>query len=98
MSQFFVDFRIPQPLTQEFVSLIPAHRARVNELMSQGKILSYSLAMDRSRVWAVVQAASVEDAESIADSLPLSPYMHWDVHELMFHNSVQLALPAMSMN
>ena len=98
MNQYMVEIELPGTITDEFASLIPFQRARVNILMFEGKILSYSLSEDRSRLWVVVNAASVDDAHSIIASFPIFHFVRFTVHELMFHNSVRLLHPQFSLN
>lgn len=45
---FMVEFELPESLTEYFLSLVPSQRETVEILMSEGKIRSYSLALDRS--------------------------------------------------
>jgi hypothetical protein len=58
MTAYMVRCALPPEFSAEFISLIPAHRARVNELMREGKIVFYTLALDRSTVWAGVTGES----------------------------------------
>jgi muconolactone delta-isomerase len=97
MQQYMVDFFLPE-FTEEFVALIPQHRLRVNKLMSRGVILSYAVSADRTRSWAMLVAKSKGEAERILRTLPLFPLIEYEMRELMFHNSVSMALPAISMN
>jgi muconolactone delta-isomerase len=98
MRQFMIEFRIPQPMTEEFAGLIPAQRARVSELMAEGRMLNYSLSMDRAKLWTVMVGESSASVRRLVRSLPLTPYMEWEMSELMFHNALSLAMPAVSMN
>jgi hypothetical protein len=93
-----IDIELPGTITDEFASLIPFQRARVNLLMFEGKISSYSLSMDRSRLWVVVNAASEDDAYSIIASFPIFHFVQFKLHELMFHNGVRLLDPQFSLN
>ncbi len=98
MSQYMADIELPDVITDEFASLIPFQRAKVNELMSEGKIAGYSLSMDRTRLWVVLTAGSVEEARSIVASFPIFPFIQFKIHELMFHNSVRQFQPHFSLN
>ncbi len=98
MNQFMADITLPETITDEFAALIPFQRARVNVLMFEGKILSYSLSMDRSRLWVVVSAATVDDAHSIIASFPIYHFVRVQVQELMFHNGTHLLHPQFSLN
>jgi hypothetical protein len=98
MTEFLVTITFPQQLSREFLSLIPAHRIRVNELMQNGVITSYSLAADRSMLWITLLAESTESADLALANLPLYPYMKYTIHELMFHNTPMFATPRFSVN
>ncbi len=93
-----IDIDLPQPITQEFADLIPEQRALVNTMMGEGKIASYSLSMDRSRLWVIVNAETSEDARGIIASFPIVPFIKFKVEELMFHNSVRFLRPQFSLN
>ena len=96
---FMVEFEIPSPLTVGFMRKIPAHRKMVHRFLADDKIVSYTLAMDKSKLWMVVKAETEFDAEAIIAELPLSSYMTPIIHPLMFHNnSFDLRLPALSLN
>ncbi|MFK8100910.1 MAG: muconolactone Delta-isomerase family protein [Saprospiraceae bacterium] len=91
---FMVEFELPVPLTPELLSLVPEHRMAVNRLLTSGKIKSYSLAADYSKIWAIfVGKSEFEVMESIS-MLPLSEYMVPRVDSLAFHNEAfELATP-----
>lgn len=95
--QYMVEFKVPDPITQEIISLIPDQREVVENLFAAGKLAIYSLAEDRSMLWAIFVASSESELITLIDKLPLSSYMDYDYHHLMFHQSVQL-LPALSLN
>jgi len=98
MTQYLVDIHLPGSITDEIASLIPFQRTRVNALMSEGTISDYSLSMDRSKLWVVVNAATEDDVRSVIASFPIFPFIQFTVHELMFHNSVRLLHPQFSLN
>lgn len=96
---FMVEFEVPADLTAGFMRKIPAHRKMVHQFLAADKIVNYTLAMDKSKLWMVVKAETVSDVEEIISELPLSPYMTPIIHPLMFHNSsFDLRLPALSLN
>lgn len=97
LRQYMVEFDIPQPLTEDFLDIIPDQRTVIDRLFTDGKLLSYTVASDRTRVWAVMIAESESELLSYIDRLPMTPYMDYDYNELMFHNTVHL-MPAMSLN
>lgn len=85
-------------MDEAFMAKIPEQRAKINEMMEQGHILSYSLAADRSKLWCIVSADTAFDALSLISEFPLIDYMTPDVIELMFSNVVSLRVPMFSLN
>jgi hypothetical protein len=94
---FMVEFELPESLTEDFLSLVPSQRETVEILMSEGKIRSYSLALDRSVLWVIMESESEFDVMEIISQLPLSDFMHPYISELMFHNSA-MAINRFSLN
>ena len=89
---YMVEFELPESLSEEFLALIPEQRNTVDYLMSEGKIRSYSLAMDRSVLWVIMEADSEFEVMETIAQLPLSDHMHPYISELMFHNMADMAL------
>ena len=89
---FMIEFDLPENLTEEFLALIPKQRFMVNNLLAEGTLKSYSLSMDRSRLWAVLAADDEFEAKEVIEQLPLSDYMFPTVSELMFHNASDMVL------
>lgn len=98
MSAYMVMIQLPKELSVEFIALIPAQRAKIDELMDQGKILQYALAIDRSTLWVTISAKSEAIAKSIVSSFPLIDYMKPKFFELAFQSSVSTELPKIIMN
>lgn len=97
LKQYMVEFDVPNPLTEDFLEKIPNQRDALDQLFTNGKLLSYTVASDRSRVWAVMIAESESELLTYIDDLPLTSYMDYNYCELMFYNTVHL-MPAMSLN
>lgn len=87
------------PFTEEMARIIPAHRAYVNKLFAEGRLLSYSVAQHRTLVWCVINATDEQEAMSIVLQLPLYQYFT-DVicHPLLFNNTLPVSLPDISLN
>ena len=98
MKQFQITVQLPDEFSEEFISRIPAQRSMVNGLMRKGIILSYSLSMDRSRLWIVMEAESENNVIEILSRFPLIRYMAPEITELLFHNSVYINVPKVSLN
>ncbi|MEZ5042685.1 MAG: muconolactone Delta-isomerase family protein [Saprospiraceae bacterium] len=89
---FMIEFDLPALFTEEFMALIPKQRYVINELMDRGDIRSYSLALDRSKLWMIAVAKSEFELMEMIEQLPLSMYMSPAISELMFHNTASMVL------
>ncbi|GAB3912507.1 hypothetical protein GCM10028803_55900 [Larkinella knui] len=98
MSQFMVEFDLPAEMTEDFTVKIPLQRLKVNELMENGKLLTYALSYDRQKLWCVVKARTEFEALEIISEFPLISYMDPTITELMFNNIVSLRMPLFSLN
>lgn len=98
MNQYMIEIELPRPMSAEFLSLIPSQRAMVNAQMVDGKISSYMLSMDRSKLWVVVNAASASEARGIIASFPIIAYVQFETHELAFHEHMKTMLQQISLN
>ena len=92
-----VEFALAR-MDEAFMAKIPAQRAKINEMMEQGQIMSYSLSADRSKLWCIVNGESEFDVLETILQFPLIDYMTPDISELMFNNVVSLRLPMFSLN
>ncbi len=87
-----VEFELPEVLSETFISTIPRHRFIVNKMLAEGVIQAYSLALDRSRLWVIMRAASEAALREQIDRLPLAEYMKPHIAELMFHNTASAVM------
>ena len=98
MKQFIVNIDLPGELTSDFVDLIPEQRKEIDRLFLEGKILFYSLAYDRSKLWVGIRADSKQEVWNILWSFPLIDYMKPEIHELAFHQSMRSTTIEVSLN
>ena len=98
MNQYMIEMLLPTELNDEFISMIPDHRERINRLMQLGTITSYALAGDRSRVWATTAAETEAEVWEMLDTLPLRRFMSVQIYPLMFHQTLRLIGPRFSLN
>lgn len=98
MTQYMVEFDLPTPYTEEFLEKIPLQKMVVDELMEEGKIISYALSMDRARLWMVVNADSEFAVLDVINEFPLIQDMHYIITELMFNHAGAIQVPAFSLN
>ena len=68
---FMVNFHIPDPMPDELIERIPDHRNHINNLLAAGKIVSYTLSMDRTNLWAIFQSDSIYDLEQSIETLTI---------------------------
>ena len=87
---YMIEFDLPTVLTEEFLALIPKQRYVINKMLIEGQLKAYSLALDRSKLWAVIAATSDFEVMEIISQMPLSDYMTPTVSELMFHNGAEI--------
>lgn len=97
MSQFMAEFSLPTYWTEEFNARIPAQRQKVNALLRDGRVASYALAADHTRLWCVVNADTETEAFSIIAEFPLIDFVEPRIYELQFNNVVA-KLPLFSLN
>lgn len=90
---FMVEFELPSVFTEEFTSRIPNQRLVIDSMLAKGQVQSYSLSLDRRKLWVVVKADAESDVWNLLDKFPLRDFMEPFIHELMFHNA---SSPSMS--
>lgn len=98
MDHYLIDIDLPEEPDDEYISLIPEQRAQINQLMQDGIVTSYSLSMDRSKLWATVVAENEKAVGRILTTFPLIIYMVYSIHKLAFHNTAQYSMPPISLN
>jgi hypothetical protein len=99
--QFMVDFNIPLGVQDQpkFQRLIPQQRSLINSYFMDGKLVSYALSLEKSRMWAVFNAKSEEDVIVLVEQLPLTKYIRdYEISILTFYNMISNAIPAFSVN
>lgn len=98
MSAYLFQIELP-PLTEDITSTIPEHRKYINKLFAEGRILSYSLSINRDHIWCVINAEDEKEAMELVAEFPLRKHF-LDVlcHHLLFHNSLPVAMPGISLN
>jgi muconolactone delta-isomerase len=98
MSTYKAEVELIDAFKPTFSKLIPSQRKRVNTLMNEGLIVSYGLAMDRSKLWIVFEAKNLEEVYDALESMPLYDFMKPDVCELAFYDTIHSGFPQLSLN
>jgi len=98
MSAYLFQIELPE-LTDEIISILPAHREYVNQLFTEGKLFSYSVSESREHIWCVVNAEDEPEAMHIVSGFPLQKYFR-DVtcYPLILHNNLPVSLASISLN
>ena len=74
--RFLVETAFRQMPTPEVLALIPAETEHGKMLDKQGVREQLYIAADISRAWQVLRAGSAAEAEAIAASFPLAPFVN----------------------
>ncbi len=99
MNEFLIIYDLPIEFDESFMMLIPQHRLRINQLLDEGVIKSYSLSADRSKLWMVIDVEEENDIKELLDSLPLQHKMlNYEIVPLMFNQVSAPGLPTLSLN
>ena len=98
LRQFMVEIKLPEILTEEFISLIPEQRLKINSLMDAGVILCYTLNQERTILWTVIVAKSDLAVMDILAQFPMIAFMKPEINELTFHHQSSLVMPSISLN
>ncbi len=98
MYQFMVDFTMPNILSDRFTNRIPEQRAIVNQYFADGKLVSYCVSLEKSKVWAIFNAETEEEVRTLISLLPLTRFMSFDICPLAFYNVQTTKVPSFSVN
>jgi hypothetical protein len=98
MAQFMIDIALPTEPNMEFFALVPLQRSHIEKMLEKGVVMGYSLSLDRSRLWIVMNATDERDAAEILSAFPLFEYFEPTIYPLMFHNTSLMSLIKVSMN
>lgn len=98
MNLYMVEVDLPLEFTPEFMALIPAQQKMVAKQFQAGTIRSYTLNARRTKLWAMMAAENEDGIRDALDEWPMIGFMSPEIHGLFFHETAQVALPAISMN
>jgi muconolactone delta-isomerase len=98
MAEFMIDISLPEDLDEDFIAKIPEQRVMVNRLMVKGIVTSYSLSVDRGKLWITMEASSKQEIIRQLNVFPLIDYFTYQIHLLAFHNAPVMKVPPFSIN
>ena len=82
----------------EFMSLVPAHRTYINQLINKEIIDHYAVSMESQRIWITISALSKEEVDSLIVKSPLYKYWTYQVDELFVLDGLTYRLPHLQLN
>lgn len=98
MAHFMVEMFLPEVIDLEFMKMIPAHRAYVDQLISDGKILTYTVNEERTKGWIIFDAEEAEEVLDIVQQFPINRFLTFEIHALMIHDGEAFRFPKLHMN
>ncbi len=93
-----VTLTLPVYFSEEFVRLIPEQRAMIVRLLTEGKLASFSLSMERSHGWMVANADSVQKVEALLDTFPMIDFFEYEIAELAMYDVQHMGMPQVMLN
>ncbi len=95
---YLVHITLPDVFTPKFYALIPPHRNKINELLEQGVIRSYSLDMERKNIWVFIEGISEQEVMDILSTFPIIKEVKVNITELAYFDSAPINFPDLIMN
>ncbi len=97
MNEYMVDINLPK-LSKDIIPLIPRQISVINKLMQAGKLSTYTLSMDRTKLWIMMRADSENEAIEVLRTFPIYPYIDFYIYKLAFNNTISFLAPRLSLN
>jgi muconolactone delta-isomerase len=98
MHKFMVTITLPSYFSQEYMALIPKQRAMILELLSSGKLSSFSLNKDRSIAWMVATCRDHDALQLLLGKFPMHDFFEYEINELILHDTQFMGLPKLVLN
>lgn len=99
MAKFVVTLHLPVAFTEEFVALIPRHRAFINQLIEDCVVETYAISADRTRGWVTMNGQNVETISVVVQKFPLYRFFTTvEISELFIFDSAYSRFPRISLN
>ena len=99
MAKFVVSMRLPDFFDEDFVALIPRHRAFINHLIEDNIVESYAISADRSRGWVTMNGQDTAAIKAVVEQFPLYRFLREvEIDELFIFDSTASRFPRISLN
>ena len=80
--KWMVTITFKEKPTADVLAMLPAERARVAEMVTEGVIENRYFAADGAKVWFVLQSDSREVIDMALNTLPMHKFFNLDVQQL----------------
>ncbi len=99
MPTFVVTILLPDTYEDNFLALIPQHRAAINRLLSEKVIETYAISADRRQGWITINGDDATAVRTVVERFPLYRYFRGiEIDELFIFDSVATRFPIISLN
>lgn len=95
---YMIEIHLPEVLTRELLSLVPDQMSFVNRSFREGRLLGYTLSLEKGKLWVIVSAQSEVDVIALLSEMPISPHVEADITPITFHQTVSALAPQFSVN
>lgn len=85
-------------MDEEFMTLVPAHRTFINELIDKSIVDYYAVSMETQRSWMIINATDKNAVEAYLKQSTLYNYWTIEIDELFVYDSQAYRLPALQLN
>lgn len=96
LSKFQVTIRFY--MIEEFMTLVPAHRVYINDLIDKNIIDYYAVSMETRRSWMIINAADKKEVQHCLEQSSLHNYWTIEIDKLFVYDSQAYRLPALQLN
>jgi hypothetical protein len=99
MAKFVVTLRLPEVFEDDFLALIPRHRAFISRLIEENVIDSYAISADRTRGWVTINGENEAAVRAVVTQFPLYRFLRGvEIDALFVFDSKANRFPAISLN
>jgi hypothetical protein len=99
MAKFVVTIQLPDFFDEDFVALIPRHRAFINQLLEDNIVETYAISADRTRGWVTMNGKDAQEVRGVVTRFPLFRFFTAvEVNELFIYDSNAFRFPRLSLN
>jgi hypothetical protein len=99
MARFVVTVRFPDRFSEDFIALIPQHRALINRLIEENVVEAYAISASRTRGWITMNGLNADVIRAVVAQFPLYRFFEQvEVDELFVFDSMASRFPRISLN